>query len=276
MDRINNVSKNSEWSLLGVTRLPNNTKLKNPKMKGRKWTISYEDFYSDILPKKKLIKESPDALVLNGKTIIRQYGDTFMVFKTADDSKIYIAVTSGKGADFSVKVNNTDLTQIAKHLEPEFCDQYMGHEDLAELLHKLKSSIIKKDASREDFLLSGRHWKVQGVDYVSMWNSKATVEKYKEYFIKVLKLMNVSIDKCLFEFPGNENQGKYRSYNDSSLKSDVNQEKELMKKQHLDPNAKKILRQLSSGDSDGNALQKAADKLGMPAIKLKQLVSQGD
>ena len=52
--------------------------------------------------------------------------------------------------------------------------------------------------------------------------------------------------------------------------------KDLMKKQHLDPNAKKILMALASGDKHLNVLQRTAANMGISLVQLKNMMISGD
>lgn len=153
-----------------------------------------------------MLIESPDKLIINGRKLSWIDGTTFFAFKTPQ-GKIHLAITSGSGTEFLLQINEIDLTQYVKKNIPEAV-VYLDHESLANVLHQIKPEMIKAKMNREEFEFSGRLWNGNGINYISFWNNKKSVDK--ALLDKLLKYLKVDYSNTVFEFPNN--QGDYKPY----------------------------------------------------------------
>lgn len=187
-----------------------------------------------------MINETPNKLELKSGKLSWFDGVTFFAFKSPS-GKIYAAQSFGSEGDFSLKINDVDLSNYVIQNFRVFIKIPLDHESLANLIHLIKPELIKKNCNREEFLFSGRLWVVGGTRYVSLWNSKSKIESHINLLKKILKDNGTDLDKCLFEFP--ENQGKYKPFGEISTKVDSvssDREKKFMSQIHtLPPGAKK-------------------------------------
>ena len=126
----------------------------------------------------------------------------------------------------------------------------------------------KNKDSRGGFGVTGRMW--PGESYISFWNKRADAIKHKDTFFELMKKFDMNPVKCLFQF---SDQNKVYTYeeldsNDTSPRRSDAEIRDLMKQQHVDPNAKKKLaaiqkvRQLKSPGFDFQAQRDAM----MPAV----------
>ena len=156
-----------------------------------------------------MLTESPDKLSVNGKALTWYDGVTFLIFNTTDGKKTHIAISSGRGADFHLQINDINLTDYIKQKFPEWT-MALDHESLSSVIHGLKPELINKNVSRKDFLISGRLWNVGGTNYISIWNDKLRLEANKPQLDKLMSLLKVTHQNTLFELP--ENQNDYKPY----------------------------------------------------------------
>ena len=190
-----------------------------------------------------MLIESPDKLSVNGKTLKWYEGVTFLIFNTPSGKKTHIAISSGRGPDFHMQINDFNLTDYVKQKFPEWSIA-MDHESLSSVIYDLKPDLINKNINRSDFILSGRLWTVDGKNYISMWNNKSRLETNKFQLDKLMLLLKVTYQNTLFELP--ENQNDYKPYDQIGIDKKPESEKQkkdmsnFMSKIHmLSPGAKK-------------------------------------
>jgi len=152
---------------------------------------------------------------------------------------------------------------------------YFG-ENMDEYEYEIQRSI-------EELEMAGRMWEIDGEYYMSFWQSTKSIQINKKLVLNLLKKMNINPEEVTYE---TINGQKYFTYDElfsnqssakkSSLKLSKDQLLALMKKQHIDPKAKKILYALGSSKKHVHVLQRIADEMGVPLLKLKQMMVTGD
>ena len=189
----------------------------------------------------KFLNESPDKLNIDGKTIPWYEGITFIVFKHLTSGNTVVAFSYGSNSDFHIQVNELDLSKFFKTINlKDYTNQPLDHENLVSAINALKP-IIDPKSTRNDFVFSGRIWKLNGKNYVSIWNNKSTVETNKKYLDKLMSYLNMTYENTLFEFANN--QGNYKFYGEVDLIKNDEVEKELRRTIHtMDPRMKSFIR----------------------------------
>lgn len=152
------------------------------------------------------------------------------------------------------------------------------------LLDPASNKVSDKDDDyflRDSTIISGRTYLVEGKTYISVWNDVDVILREKSYIDSLISQLGVSKESVLFETV--DFQGEYKSYSEiygsaEKKKSDLSPEqiKDLMKKQHLDPRAKKILRTLASSDKHLDSLSRAAKGMNITVAQLKNMMTAGD
>lgn len=154
----------------------------------------------------------------------------------------------------------------------------MIHDTLLSMVYKR----INPDGAdiRDGAVISGRTFLVDGITFLSVWSELDRLFKNKHHIDEVIRQLGLYKNEVRFEsidFPG-----EYKYYGDVfgnvKKKSELSPEqiKDLMKKQHLDPRAKKILRILASSDKHLDSLTNAANGMGIPVVQLKSMMTTGD
>lgn len=134
---------------------------------------------------------------------------------------------------------------------------------------------------RDATIISGRTFSFEGVDYISVWNKEKSVVKCKGEIDRLIGMLNISKENVKIESV--DFQGEYKSYSTvfsqavkKKSKLSAGQIRDLMKKQHLDPRAKKILRTLASNDKHLDSLQNAAQGMNVSVAQLRNMMTTGD
>lgn len=198
-----------------------------------------------------MLKESPDKLIINGNSYSWQKGITFFVFNTIS-GKTRIAFSEGSGTDFHLQVDDVDLTPYISKQYPEY-KTYLDHENLIFAINQVKLLIDPK-STREDFIFSGRAWRVGNVNYISIWNNKQTLEFNKKYLNRLMAYLKMTYENTLFELP--TNQKDYKPYIEIDLEINDKFEKELRKTIHtMDPRLKRFVKK--SGMFESESIKKS-------------------
>jgi hypothetical protein len=168
-------------------------------------------------------------------------------------------------------LHKSDDKEVADTLNRYMWSSVPWHSDVMETL---KKNGIVKGEDRYATLLAGRVWEIntgprQFSVIAAFWQGHQDVKGKLNHVKYMFYLMGKDITKALFEFPNYKD--RFLTYNEAfasmkpvqALSKTV--EKALMKIQHLSPDAKKALI-----DMPINKLEKAADKLGITTIELKQ------
>ena len=240
---------------------------------------------------KKLLLEHPDEIhYKNGGYDWKDAFSVFSVFRNRSTNGWVGVTLKYHGSESGpLKIITTD-TSVNKSLQfyndIELVD-YPIHPNImfalekAGLIRSIKSGYEYRN-DRPDIPVNGRIWEIKNGDYkmylVSFWNRENHFHNFEEEIEGCLKLAGVnSLDECLFEFI--DGQNKWLTYEEVTGKKSIDTTKDeeetikqLLKIQHIDPKAKSVIKSLQGAPT--NNLQKAADKLDIPLIKLKQLLGK--
>lgn len=198
-----------------------------------------------------------------------------MVLITAfcKNGEVYRITTGDKKLDAEINVD--DMVENNQ-------DMAMTHSNLLAPVARRISDFGYKYDMREFTRMSGRTFLVDGKTFISIWNEHRFFVRYKRQIDLLIDRLRVSKDTVLFEaidFPG-EYKTYEEVYGSSSVKkkSELSPEqiKDLMKKQHLDPRAKKILRTLTSNDKHLDSLTRAANGMNMTVAQIRNMMTAGD
>lgn len=153
---------------------------------------------------------------------------------------------------------------------------------------KLDKLLIRGRPSEEPKEFSGRVWTANNV--ISFWNSKEKIDPYMNLVIDFMNGLKMNPRECVYEFIDCK---ALFGYNDLSSnvgdreKRNKEEMLDLLRRQHLDPKAKRQLT-LFNLENDPDFSEREAEKINkqreknlyMPAleehIKLKDLISKGD
>lgn len=134
---------------------------------------------------------------------------------------------------------------------------------------------------RDKTLISGRSFNFEGADYISVWNDLPALKRQRPEINKLLSWLGKNKENVKFETI--DFQGEYKSYDETfgsteKRKSDLSAEqiRDLMKKQHLDPRAKKILRTIASSNKHLDSISRAANDMNISVAQLKNMMTVGD
>ena len=149
------------------------------------------------------------------------------------------------------------------------------HYELIQIYNKKTGQTIDR---YKDEVLLGRVWERNNVFYISVWESKKAVVKFKESLFNFLKWANIDEKQVKYQISPMYSD-KWLTYEELFGKSSVEvggdkEDWELSQKLHVMPPEKKAIFLKKMGSMKPNKLQKAADKLGMTPIKLKQLLGK--
>jgi hypothetical protein len=208
----------------------------------------------------------------------------FSIFKDTVTNKIRMIVAFCKnGEAYKITTGDKDLDaeiDVNKMVEDNrgFA---MIHSNLLAPIARRISDFGDTYEMRDFARLSGRTFLVEGKTFISVWNEIRFLVREKRQIDILIEKLGATKEKVLFEtvdFPG-----EYKSYSEiygsvekkkSALSSE--QIKDLMKKQHLDPRAKKILRTLASSDKHLDSLSRAANGMNITVAQLKNMMTAGD
>lgn len=210
------------------------------------------------------LNESPDKLNIDGKVIPWYNGITFIVFNHLISGNTTVAFSYGEKLDFHIQVNELNLSKFFKNSNlKDYTNSPLDHENLVAAINSLKP-IIEPSSSRSNFVFSGRVWKLNKKNYVSIWNNKSVVDSNKKYLDKLMGYLNMTYENTLFEFA--DNQGNYKSYSDivPSYISTSNIEKLQRIKHTADPRFKNLMKRAGIYESKKVELN----------IKLKNLIKE--
>jgi hypothetical protein len=146
---------------------------------------------------------------------------------------------------------------------------YTGHTDVS---HRYEPSLEEGVKG-----IHGRVWLYDGILYASFWNKQSEVRESYRYVKDLFKRCKLDMDECMYEFIDHRGwMDNNEAFLTATTKEKRGEElvKKLMAKQHTDPNVKRVLAQMQG--LPVNKLTRAADKLGLPPIKLYQMIHTGD
>lgn len=189
------------------------------------------------------------------------------------NGNVYKITTGDKDIDAEIDVDKIKRDNL---------DSAMIHSNLLAPVAQRISDFGDRYEMRGFTRMSGRSFLVDGKTFISIWNHLSCFVKYKRQIDILINRLGVSSEDVLFEavdFPG-----EYKTYKEvygstsEKKKSALSPEqiKDLMKKQHLDPRAKKILRKLASSDKHIDSLSRAANGMNVTVAQLRNMMTAGD
>jgi len=222
----------------------------------------------------KKLNETPDRVISNGE-IVAGVGerDTY-TFIIDDESDLAIyGLTRSNSGKFSENLYHPNIHVILKYLLmwikngkniKEFLDSvtedfhYYGSEK--ELIDFAERFTVKRHESGRTMGLSGRYWADKNI--VSFWTKRETVVKNWNKVESFLNKLPYHRDLSDIKVDFVEKKDKDPLYTPADLgieKGKISPEelRDLMKKQHIDPNAKKRLGRLGHISDPGSEKQKS-------------------
>jgi hypothetical protein len=245
-------------------------------------TLSYSDYNSPDVPNEVKpvynLQENPDDIIIGknpmGRDItigafdIKYVVSVFCLLQNLEkDYEKFLLYT--KGRENKIFSDDKDVQKMLDDIVDRFDpDGAFTHGYLMGIARN-KLNLI--DAiHREDALLVGRIWKYKDIFYLSFWNDLTEIKYYKDDIKKLCGLLDISLEKTKFESVENEAYeasdwvnpefifGKTSLIRKPTRTAD--QIKDLLKRAHLDPEAKKKLNQITG--LPPNKLDVLAKKLG--------------
>ena len=241
---------------------------------------------------KKLLLEHPDNISYRGNNY--DYSDgiaVFSVFRNQNTKKwVGVTLIETENERLVIKTTDDEVNKSLQYFNDKNYSDYAIHPhimsslSISGLIRRVDSAYAYRNA-RPDIPVNGRVWYVNdkslvnGKRYlISFWNGVEHFNNFDREIEGCLELAGVEdINQCLFEFIDRKNQ--WLTYSEVTGKEDIDTAKDdeetikqLLKIQHINPKAKSVIRSLQG--SPTNKLQKAADKLGMSTIQLKQLLGR--
>jgi hypothetical protein len=242
-----------------------------------------------------LFRESPDTVYPPDdeedeyfRTVLSYDGSrvtsVFSIFKDVVDGKDKMIVALCKNGNLYSITTGDDV--LDKEIDVAGMVKSLGSKSVThgKLLAPLAKRIRPgrdKLSMRNFSLISGRAFYYKGVNYISVWEEMRNLKKQKRHIDKLIDMLNVRRKDVKFEtidfldefvpyetFFGNSEKRA------SSLSPE--QIKDLMKKQHLDPRAKKILHTLASSEKYLDSVERAAKDMNVSVAQLKNMMTVGD
>jgi hypothetical protein len=238
-----------------------------------------------------LFRESPDAIFPDeGDPSVEitfesnEVTSVFCVFKDSHTNKnvlIVAFIKDGYVTRITTGDKKLDDELNVKKIVAKNQNFAMIHSNLLyHIRDRIEPHIEGQDEKRDEALLSGRSFLFEGMNYVSVWVDSNSLIKMRREIDKLLGWLNIQKDRVLFETV--DFNGEYKSYTEvfgggrKESKLSPEQIKDLMKKQHLDPRAKKILRTLASSNKHLDSLTRAANGMNISVAQLKNMMTAGD
>ena len=241
--------------------------------------------------KEALMSENPDVIYMDdsGKESYSwgsiQVSSVFSVFnnlRDGVDSQYIVAVCSGANQYITTGDDRFDRELQLDKYARETAGEDMTHDAL---LSPLADYLTGDDAEdvwdlRTSTLVSGRSWKLDSGTVFSFWNKQSVVQRYKKQIDEIMNKIGARAESSKFESIDHQNEMKsYEEFFGGQLQksklSDV-QIRELMKIQHLDPRAKKILHALANRGDYADSMKSAAASMNITVAQLKNRITQGD
>jgi len=241
-----------------------------------------------------LLNENPDFIKIDGtiKNELKYYGkyttSVFSIFENLkSDGLNYIIAKIKNKSLYSVTTGDPSLDREINTSKILAANQGMDviHGNIARplmnlgILNKVEDDDIEWRSKL--YILSGRSWKKNNTNYMSFWNTLNECKKYRDHIDKILHEIGADRSNTFFEFI--DFQKKLMTYDESFLdkkpkESGLTPEKvkSLMKVQHVDPRAKKILKTLLSGEKHADTIQKTASDMGITVSQLRNMMVTGD
>jgi hypothetical protein len=254
-----------------------------------------------------LIKETPDEVFDNGKRVHRwQNGYTFIMGK----DWIFIAGDMSMHSDMSESISSAmwlgvyetlsdedkanmptsviEKTKITHQMKDDIFEEL--EENLIEFFGNWNSFLkqypnagsVGKDATgRNTGLFQGRLW-TDKPKTISFWQKSSKVKSNISSLEKIFKLAGENIKEYNIDTVDNEKSQPLTHYKDftssksSSKKLSEKEVKDLLAKQHVDPKAKKKLRDLGFVGRGESKWEEMSRKTGIPVIKLKQMTTTSE
>lgn len=241
-----------------------------------------------------LVSESPDEIYtedLFGDTDednemydweSHEINSVFSVFYDFNDAK-YIVAKCINGKPYKITTGDSQFDSelgLDKFLKDVKYTEIV-HDTLLKPLGKLlPMGNVAHVMPRERTEVSGRSWLIRGTNIFSFWNRQSVVKKFKTQMDEIMSQIGATTIDSKFE--SIDRQGEFKTYNEffsgvekKSKMSDA-QIRDLMKKQHLDPRAKKILHMIATGGDYSDVMQSTAASLNMTLSQLRNKITQGD
>lgn len=238
---------------------------------------------------RKLIIEHPDRIYYKKERYDYDDGiSVFSIFRNLHTNKWIGVVLQEQNEELVITTTDSEIDKLLQFFNDRGYSDFPNHPYImsaleeARLIRPITSAYAYRNA-RPDIPVNGRVWNVRDGDsgnrvyLVSFWNRIEQFNNFDGEIEECLKLSGVEdISECLFEFVGHND--KWFTYSEVTGKESVKPVKQddeetiqkLLKIQHINPTAKNIIKNLRGAPI--NKLQSAADKLGIPVIKLKQLL----
>jgi len=140
---------------------------------------------------------------------------------------------------------------------------------------------VDKSNLRDNTKISGRVWSHEGFYYISVWQTMDEMKQYKDMIFRIMDELGIKKNEVLFEVINIQGQLLNTTqvfFEEVQRASTVSPEEitNLLKKQHLDPKAKKVLFMLASNDKYLSVLHRAAYKMNISVAQLKNMMTVGD
>jgi hypothetical protein len=244
--------------------------------------------------KEALLSEDPDSMYDYSENAGDEFyswesenvSSVFSIFYDFNETRYIVAICSG-GNVHSITTGDDALD---KDLELEDFLKGRRHVEMTHdaLLQPVAHYIGDPDGEPDEDIgdirsrtaVSGRSWKTERGTIFSFWNRQNVVQKFKKQMDEIMNIIGANPKSSKFESIEHQNTPKsYQEFFDGSVKKSKlsdDQIRDLMRKQHLDPRAKKILHILANKGDYADSMKSAAASMNITVAQLKNRITQGD